>query len=120
MELAKYFKAVVDADNGQVVICDTDHMILYMNEAAKKQYRRDLTGRNLMDCHNEKTQGILKKVLAWFQATPDHNRVHAYLDPRSNADVYIVALRDDAGEVIGYYEKPEVRTLDESPFYRMD
>ena len=31
----------------------------------------------------------------------------------------MIALRDDNGELIGYYEKHEYRTKDETPFYEM-
>ncbi|MBQ6603610.1 MAG: fatty acid/phospholipid synthesis protein PlsX [Eubacterium sp.] len=120
MDLNKFFKAFADGDNDAVVFCDCAHMIVYMNDAARARYRRDLTGKSILDCHNENTRGILQKILDWFAADAEHNRVHAYFSPRDNADVYIVALRDEEKNLLGYYEKHEVRTLDESPFYQMD
>ena len=34
MELNAYFKSLVDQDRAEVVICDLEHTIIYMNPAA--------------------------------------------------------------------------------------
>ena len=46
MELSDFFKSVIDADNAPVVICNTEHKIVYMNPAAVKNYHTDLTGKS--------------------------------------------------------------------------
>ena len=49
-----------------VTVCDADAVIIYQNRKARKQYEAhgDLIGRNLMDCHNERSQAIIRHVLA--------------------------------------------------------
>ena len=39
-----------------VTVCDTEGVILYMNEKARATFAQhgDLIGRNLFDCHNER------------------------------------------------------------------
>ena len=42
--------------DGNVIVCDTEGIIIYMNEAAIRNYAKDggaaLIGKNLMDCHS--------------------------------------------------------------------
>ena len=104
------FKSVLEQDTAPIVICDLKSYIVYMNPAAIRQYHGDLTGRNLKDCHNEASNRKIDTVLEWFQNSKENNLVFTYHDPKKNKDVYMVALRDDAGTLIGYYEKHEYRT----------
>ena len=58
MDLNEVYKSVLEADKTAIVICDLDHKIIYMNPASISRYGRwggkDLMGKNLLDCHNEK------------------------------------------------------------------
>ncbi len=49
-----------------VTVCDTEGTILYMNEKARAAFakRGDLIGRNLFDCHNERSRGMIRRMLA--------------------------------------------------------
>lgn len=124
MELYEYFKSLVDQDIAAVVLCDTEHKIIYMNPAACRQYSKygggTLLGKNLLDCHNRQSGEAIGRVLAWFQADPSHNRVHTFYNEKQHKDVYMVALRDDRGTLLGYYEKHEYRDRDMTPLYGMD
>lgn len=113
-----YFKSVLEQDPAPVVLCDTDHIIIYMNPAACQQYGK-LVGKSLLDCHNSKSGEIIHRVLAWFQADPDNNRVHTFYNEKENKDVYMIALRDGQGALIGYYEKHEYRDRDMTPLYEL-
>ena len=62
-----------------------------------------------MECHNQKSQEIIRKVVAWFAESREHNRMFTYHNPKENKDVYMIALRADDGTLIGYYEKHEFR-----------
>ena len=103
------FKSVIDQDSAAVVICDMESTIVYMNPSAVNRYHRELTGRNLKDCHNAKSNEMIDKVLAWFGQSKDNNSIFTYYNEKENKDVYMVALRDDAENLIGYYEKHEYR-----------
>lgn len=49
-----------------VTVCDTEGVILYMNERARATFagHGDLIGRNLMACHNERSQAMIRHMLA--------------------------------------------------------
>ena len=93
MDLSQYMKSIIDMDRASVVICNLNHEIIYMNSAAIGHYGKsggaELIGKNLLNCHNEK----------------------------ENKDVYMVALRDDAQNLIGYYEKHEYRNPENARRY---
>ncbi len=116
----KLFKSVLENDKAPIVICDKDSIIVYMNPSAISRYRKDLTGRNIKDCHDKKSSEKIDKVLAWFLKSPENNIVFTYQNKEENKDVYMVALRDEKGEFIGYYEKHEYRNPENSPLYNME
>ena len=111
-ELNMYFKSIVEQDRCAVVICDLNDTIIYMNPAAKERYKKhgDIVGKSIMDCHNERSCAIIHDVVAWFKKSKEHNIVFTFHNEKENMDVYMVALRDDNKELIGYYEKHEYRT----------
>ena len=56
----------------------------------------------------------------WFKKSKSNNKVHTFYNEKENKDVYMVALRDAEGELIGYYEKHEYRNVDGTPLYEME
>ena len=108
-----FFKSVIDQDRAPVVICDLDHVIVYMNPVAEKNYEKwggaKLVGQSLMDCHNENSRESIEKVVLWFKESSENNLIYTFYNEKQNKDVYMVALRDDSGTLIGYYEKHEYR-----------
>lgn len=124
MELNAYFKSIIDQDREHVVICDLEHTILYMNPSAIRDYAKyggaSLLGRSVMACHNPKSREIIQQVVDWFAADKSHNLVYTYHDDKHNRDVYMVALRDADGTLIGYYEKHDSRTLETMKRYDME
>ena len=121
MDLSPYFRSVMEQDLCAVVICNLEHEIIYMNPAAVDRYAKsggaELVGRSLLDCHNARSNEIIKKVVAWFGENTDHNRIYTFYNEKENKDVYMVALRDEAGTLIGYYEKHEYRNRETEEFY---
>ncbi|MCD8395753.1 MAG: PAS domain-containing protein [Lachnospiraceae bacterium] len=108
-------KAVVDADDAPIVICDTEHRIVYMNPTAKKRYEKrggeKLIGQSIFDCHNAHSREVILSVVDKLKASPDLNKVYTYTKnwDGEDSDVYMVALRNGNGAFIGYYEKHESR-----------
>lgn len=111
--LNQLLKSVIDQDRVSVVICNLAHEIVYMNPAAKENYKKrggeKLLGQSLLSCHNDQSNERIKKVLDWFAVDPDHNRIFTFHNEKHNRDVYMVALRDEEQKLIGYYEKHEYR-----------
>ena len=119
MELSVFFKSIIDQDLSPVVVCDKEHTIVYMNPASISRYHADLTGKSLMDCHNADSCEKIEKVLKWFKDDKCNNRVYTYRNDKENKDVYMVALRDESGELIGYYEKHEYTNRETAQLYNM-
>lgn len=121
MNLTPYFKSVIDQDVASVVICNLNHEIIYMNPKAISSYEKwggeKLIGRSLMNCHNPHSREMIEKVIRWFQESSKHNRIHTFYNEKQAKDVYMVALREEDGTLIGYYEKHEYRTKDMSGVY---
>ena len=121
MELTPFFKSVLDQDRAPVVLCDLEHTIIYMNKAAIERYAKNggeaLLGGSLLNCHTPKAREIINQVLDWFRADKDHNIIYEFRNDEENKDVYMVALRDDSGNLIGYYEKHEYRNRETAKLY---
>lgn len=115
--LNKLFKSVLDQDTAPIVICDLEHTIIYMNPSAIERYHKDLTGSNLKDCHPPKANEMIDKVVSWFKESKYNNIIYTYHNEKENKDVYMVALRDDDGTLIGYYEKHEYRNQETVGLY---
>lgn len=113
------FKSVMEQDTAPVVICDLESVVRYMNPAAVRRYGRDLTGQNVQSCHPPAANEKIHRVLEWFAQSQEHNRVYTFRNDRENKDVYMIALRNDHGELIGYYEKHEYRTAETASLYEM-
>lgn len=120
-DMSAYFKSVVDMDRCAVVICNLRHEIIYMNPAAEQRYAKRggkmLVGRSLLDCHNAESGAKIEKIALWFGESKDNNIIYTYHNEKENKDVYMVALRDDNGELIGYYEKHEYRSAENTRVY---
>ena len=121
MELTQFFKSIIDEDSCAVVICNLEHEIIYMNPSAGGRYAKrgglDLIGKNLLDCHNSQSVIMINKVVGWFKESKEHNRMYTFYNEKENKDVYMVALRDEQGELIGYYEKHEYRNREQGEPY---
>ena len=115
--LGKLFKSILEQDKAPVVVCDMRSTVVYMNPAAVTRYKRDLTGGNLKSCHPSEANEKIDRVLEWFGKSRDNNIVYTFRNEKENKDVYMVALRDADGTLIGYYEKQEYRDKETAKLY---
>ena len=80
--LHQMFKSVIDQDRAAVVICDTEHTIVYMNPAAVQNYANrggaELVGKSLLACHNEQSNEMIRKIVSWFADSKEHNMIHTF------------------------------------------
>ncbi len=57
-----------DEFKGAITVCDSEGIVVYMNERSKKMFDKDggetLIGRSLIDCHPEPARTLLLKMLA--------------------------------------------------------
>ncbi len=115
------YKSLLDQDRAPVVICDLAHTVVYMNPAAIKRYAKwggeALIGRSLLSCHNAVSRESIAEVLAWFGERRENNMIFTSRNDGENKDVYMVALRDAGGKLIGYTEKHEYRDAEKAELY---
>jgi len=120
----KLMKSVLDQERSAVVLCDLNHTIVYMNDAAAERYAgrggRALIGQSLLKCHNDKSNEMIDKIVKWFMMSTDNNMIYTFRNEKENKDVYMVALRDDDKTLIGYYEKHEYRNIETASLYDFD
>jgi PAS domain-containing protein len=120
-DINEIYKSVLEADRAAVVICDLEHTIIYMNPVAIERYAKwggkALMGKSLLNCHNERSREMIQKVIDWFKASKDNNIVYTFFNQKENKDVYMVALRNEEGNLIGYYEKHEYRNRETMKMY---
>ncbi len=108
--MTEYLKALVDNLQKEIVICDMDHKILYMNPYAVEHYRSrfgdDLIGKNLLDCHNERSRSIIKEKIEYAIANNiDSMQISDHPDKKKKS--YITLIKDKNQNIIGYYERYE-------------
>ena len=115
--MEQLFKSILDQDKAPIVVCDMESTVLYMNPSAITRYKMDLTGRNVKSCHPAAACEKIDKVLQWFRKDRNNNIVYTFRNNEENKDVYMVALRDDSGNLIGYYEKHEYRNRETMSLY---
>lgn len=119
--LEQYFKSVFEQDEAAVVLCDINHKIVYMNPAAAERYAQsggyNLVGTSLMGCHNERSNEMICRVVEWFKESADHNKIYTFHNEKENKDVYMIALRDDDKNLIGYYERHMYRKRESGKLY---
>ena len=124
MEIDKYLRAFVETDMNQIVICDTNHIIVYMNKVAIEKFSdlggADLIGKSLMQYLGVETKSRIEAIVSWFSESPDNNWVYTYRNEASQTDMYAVALRDENGNLIGYYEKRRSTFPETEELYHMD
>ncbi|MBR5514901.1 MAG: PAS domain-containing protein [Clostridia bacterium] len=117
MKREELFKSILNQDKAPVVVCDMESTIVYMNPSAIARYHGDLTGNSIKDCHPAAANKKIDLVLEWFGKSKENNIVFTYHNREENKDVYMVALRDLKGTLIGYYEKHEFRNKENSNPY---
>ena len=115
--MEQLFKSILEQDKAPIVVCNMQSIVVYMNPSAIARYKINLTGRSIKDCHPKEANEKIDLVLEWFKKSTENNIVYTYRNDKENKDVYMVALRDDVGALIGYYEKHEYRNIETKRLY---
>ena len=115
--MEQLFKSILEQDKAPIVVCNMQSIVVYMNSSAIARYKIDLTGKSIKDCHPKEANEKIDLVLEWFKKNTENNIVYTYRNDKENKDVYMVALRDDIGSLIGYYEKHEYRSKETKKLY---
>ncbi|MHC4697614.1 MAG: PAS domain-containing protein [Planctomycetota bacterium] len=105
MDKASLMAALLDSMKDPVLFADTDHVTRYVNKAAIAHYEEgaSLLGRSVLACHNEDSVRLIKEILAAMQAGEDERLITEDEKHR----IFMRAVRDENGDVLGYYERYE-------------
>ncbi len=104
-EPVSFLAAALDSMKDPVLVADTEHRILFLNEAATLHYSEGagLLGRSLLDCHNPQSQQMMLEVLEALRGGEDERLI----TDNEKYRIYMRAVRDQTGELLGYYERYE-------------
>lgn len=105
---AAFFATLLDSLKDPFLFVDTRHTIRYMNKAAAAHYKEGvaLLGRSIMDCHNADSQRQMRDIFAAFEAGAEERLITDNAKHR----IFMRAVRDPAGRLLGYYERYEPPT----------
>jgi len=103
---ARFLAAVLDSLKDPILVADTQHITRYMNQAAVAYYKEgeSLIGRSLLDCHQPVSQRMMIDILASMQSDGLEEQL---ITDNEKHRIYMRAVRDSAGGVLGYYERYE-------------
>ena len=102
---SKTMSFILDSLKNPVLYTDTNHIVRYMNKAAIENYDdgEKLLGTNLLDCHNEKSQKMMLEIFAAMRTGLEEQ----IITDDEKHKIYMRAVRDREGTLIGYYERYE-------------
>jgi PAS domain-containing protein len=105
--------AILDSLKDPILVSDTGHVVQYMNKAAIEFYEggESLLGGSLLDCHNERSQQMMREILAQMHEGVTEQLITDDEDHR----IYMRVVRAPDGEVLGYYERYAPPRADSRP-----
>lgn len=110
MEKEKILTYIFDSIQYPILFVDTEHIIRYMNKMAEYHYYSErgysnLIGKSLFDCHNSLSR---EKIREAVEKLKNHgNEIFLGVSVK-NQRIYINPVRDENGELIGYFERFEL------------
>lgn len=109
MKISEAFKSIVDDLDQEICLVDLDHVIRYMNRESIKRYEhrggKNLIGQSLFGCHNENSRKLIQKYVDMLLQDENLHEVLIGYNPRRNETNFMIAVRDEDGRLIGYYER---------------
>ncbi len=105
MQIQEIQSRLLDSMVDEVVIVNTDHIIEYMNKTALGRFSKHTqVGKSLLDCHNEKSRQKILEIFETFKNGEDERFLGVN---RFKMRVIMKAIRDENGNLLGYYERFE-------------
>ena len=108
MELnGKLFEAILDAYPYEIVFVDRTHTVRYLNRTAHRRYGDTVkVGSGLFVCHNENSRAKIEEFLR--RADNGEDEMFETRNGSTGEREFFVPVRDEKGQVIGYFERHEV------------
>ena len=105
---------ILDAYAYEIVFADREHIVRYMNKTAKKRYgERVQIGNSLFNCHNENSKTKIEEFLK--RADAGEEEMFELYNTKTGEREFFVPVRNDQGEVVGYFERHEMPWSKEAP-----
>lgn len=106
------YMAILDTVRSPIVFVDNDHVIRFLNKAARQRYyeRRgysDLIGKSLFDCHSSTSR---EQIIALHRRLIDGEDEIFLKVNKDQERVTVVGVRGPEGQLLGYYERFEPST----------
>lgn len=124
MEINDICKSMIDSADSPVVICSLDYRIIYMNQCAQEIYKEyggaSMIGKTLYAFMSEETKSKVDMTVEWFREDKNNNKVFTYCLEKENKDVYLIAIRDENGELAAFGSRHEKRTPETGKPYDFD
>jgi DUF438 domain-containing protein len=97
--------ALLNSLKNPIIFCDTHHIIRYMNKSAVTHYSegQTLLGTNVLQCHNADSRKMMLEIFAEMQ----NGLEERLITDNAKYRIYMRAIRDEDGTLIGYYERYE-------------
>ncbi len=108
MEEIEILKGILNSYPYFIVFVDNDYIIRFMNQPAQDHYLKkgkNLIGKSIFDCHNEKSIEIIKKNYEEIKTTGKD--VFIFVNSK-NQRVYMQGVKNEKGEWIGFIERFEL------------
>ena len=102
---AAFLAALLDSLKDPFLFADTTHIIRYMNRPAAAHYQEGtaLLGRSLLDCHNAESCRRIVEIVKALESGQEE----CLITDNEKHRIYLRAVRDSAGRLLGYYERYE-------------
>ncbi len=103
-----FYTSLLNSITDSILVADTNHIVQYMNKAAIAHHTggEELLGSNLLKCHNEESQKMMIEILAEMRNGLDEKLI----TDNEKLRAFMRAVRNEKGELIGYYERYEPPT----------
>ena len=101
------YRAILDAYPYEIVFVDRTHTVRWLNRTARRRYGAMVKiGNSLFNCHNESTRPKIEAFLR--RADEGEDEMFETYNKSTGEREFFVPVRDEAGQVIGYFERHEV------------
>jgi PAS domain S-box-containing protein len=98
-------EAILESLPKSIVAADLNHVITYMNKAARTEHT-NLVGTSLLDCHNEDSIRKIHEISRRLEAGEEMITLR---EEDGFIKSYFKAVRDEQDEYAGYYELMDKR-----------
>ena len=109
MDKAEMLQLILDSIPYPIVFADENHIIRFLNKTARFHYYKmrgykNLLGKSLLSCHNKDSQ---EKIIKAADKLKNHSN-EIYAGVVGNNRLYINPVRNEAGDLVGYFERYEM------------